>query len=126
MNNKQTSLIEKNDKGIISDTVLRNQLDLIESKLTEAHASLYKLPDKKEDIGELMDEATEYLLNPSNAWKKATFKQKVELQWFEFPKGVVLKDNKLRTTQIASIFKVKDIISPCLSPVVPKEGLEPS
>lgn len=122
LNTKQTSLIEKNDKGVISDAVLRNQLDIIEVKLTEATAALYSLPDKAEDIGELMDIATEYLENPSAVWRKATFKQRVELQWFEFPKGVVLKDKKFRTAQIASIFKAKDIISPCLSSKVPTRG----
>ena len=122
LNTKQTSLIEKNDKGVISDTVLRNQLDLIETKLTEATAALYDLPDKKEDIGELIDLVTEYLENPSAVWRKATFKQKVELQWFEFPKGLVLKDNKFQTTQIASIFKAKDIFLPRLSSTVPTRG----
>lgn len=119
---KQTSLIDKNDKGIISDTVLRHQLEQVEEKLTKAHAALYTLPDKKEDVGELFDFASTYLENPGGVWQKASFKQRVELQWFEFPQGVVLKDNKFRTAEIASIFKVKDAFSPRLSSKVHSGG----
>lgn len=121
---RQTSLIEKNDKGILSDTVLKKQLDLIEEKLVKTHADLYKLPDEKEDIGDLMDFAKEYLENPAEVWQKSTFKTKLELQWFEFPQGVTFRDSKFRTGEIASIFKVKDIFSPLLSSRVPIRGQE--
>ncbi len=119
---KQTSLIDKNDKGIISDTVLRHQLEQVEEKLTKAHAALYTLPGRKEDIGELLDFVSVYLENPGSVWQKASFKQRVELQWFEFPQGVVLKDNKFRTAEIASIFKVKDVFLPRLSSKVRSGG----
>jgi site-specific DNA recombinase len=119
---RQTSLIEKNEKGVISDSVLRQQLDLVDGKLTKAHAELYGLPDKKEDIGELMNFAKEYLENPAEVWQKAPFKTKVELQWFEFPQGVILKDRKFRTAEIASIFRAIDVLAPLLSSRVHLRG----
>jgi hypothetical protein len=119
---RQTSLIEKNSKGVLSDSILRKQLDLIDEKLIKAHSELLTLPDKKEDIGELMDFATEYLLFPGNVWKEAPFKQRVELQWCEFPQGVTLVDGKFRTAQIASIFKAKDIFLASLSSKVHFRG----
>ena len=119
---KQTSLIDKNDKGVISDTILRQQLNLIDEDLIKANAALYTLPEKKEDISELLDFASEYLSNPGSVWQKASFKQRVELQWFEFPNGIVLKNNKFRTAEIASIFKAKDTFLSRLSLQVLSEG----
>ncbi len=122
LNERQTKLIDKNVKGIISDVILRRQLDQIEEKLTSAHSALYSLPDKQEDIGELLDFASKYLENPGDVRNKATFKQKVELQWFEFPQGITFQNKNFRTREIASIFKVKDIFLPCLSSTVPTKG----
>lgn len=122
LNEKQTSLIDKNDKGIISDIVLRHQLDLVDVKLTQAHSELLTKPDRKEDIGELVDFAAVYLENPGEVWGKSTFKQKVELQWFVFPQGIIYENDKLRTKEIASIFKAKDVFLPALSSKVHSRG----
>ena len=122
LNEKQTALIEKNAKGIINDSILRRQLDQIEYNLTKTTSELYSLPEKTEDVGELLDYVSEYLENPGNTWAKATFKQKVDLQWFEFPSGITFEKMKFRTSEIASIFKVKDIFLPSLSSTVPVKG----
>ncbi len=116
---RQTALIDKNAKGIISDSILRRQLEQNEEKLMQAHSDLLLLPDKKEDLGELLDFASEYLKDPSVVWDNATFRQKIELQWFEFPQGVTFHKGKFRTKEIASIFKVKDLFTPPLSSTVP-------
>jgi len=123
LNEKQTALIDKNAKGVISDAILRRQLEQIEDTLTKTNAELYKLPEQQEDIGELLDFASEYLTNPSDTWNKATFIQKIQLQWFEFPAGIILQNNNFRTTEMASIFKVKDIFLPALSSNVPLSSL---
>jgi site-specific DNA recombinase len=123
LNKKQTNLINKNDKGIISDTILRRQLDQIEGDLIKANAALYSLPDIKEDIGVLLDFAAGYLENPGAVWQKASFQQKLELQWFVFPEGVEFGKGIFRTKEVASIFKVKDIFLPSLSSSVPIKRL---
>ncbi len=125
LNEKQTGLIEKNAKGIISDTILRRQLEQIEDTLTKTNAELYKLPQNQEDIGELLDYASEYLKNPSRTWVDATFIQKLQLQWFEFPQGITFQKGKFRTGELASIFKVKDIFLPSSSSTVRDRGFEP-
>ena len=122
LNDRQSTLIEKNEKGIINDSILRRQLEQIEDKLTKAYAEVYSVPNKKEDIGELLDFVSEYLESPGSVWDKATFKQKIALQWFEFPEGVIFQNGNFRTKEIASIFKVKDIFLPCLSSTVPVRG----
>lgn len=118
LNEKQSALIEKNAKGIINDTILRRQLEQIEDTLTKTSAALYKLPQNQEDIGELVDYASEYLKNPSRTWVDADFIKKIQLQWFEFPQGITFNKGKFRTGQVASIFKVKDIFLPRSSSTV--------
>ena len=128
LSRKQTALINKNDKGIISDAILRRQLDQIEVDLTKTNAALYSIPSKKEDIGALLDFATEYLEKPGSVWGKASFQQKIELQWFVFPSGIEFENGTFRTREIVSIFNVKDAFLPSLSSSVDTKRLkyEPS
>jgi hypothetical protein len=79
------------------------------------------LPEIEATSIELSTAAEEYLLNPAKVWHKASFKQKVELQWFEFPKGIILEDGKFRTNEITSVFKVKDLFLSRLSLTVPSK-----
>ncbi len=119
-------MIDKNEKGIISDTVLRRQLEQIEQELTKLNAEYYSLPEMEDDLGGLLDLTREYLENPGAVWLKATFIQKLQLQWFEFPEGVVYENGEFRTTEIVSVSKVKDVSLPNLSSNVRDAGLEPA
>ncbi|OJW82315.1 MAG: hypothetical protein BGO69_17145 [Bacteroidetes bacterium 46-16] len=123
LNDWQASLIDKNERGIISDSILKRQLQLVDDKLVQAHADLLAKPDTTdENYEEVIDFAAEYLKQPSATWAKASFEQRLKLQWFEFPKGIILENQKFRTKEIASIFKVKNIIPPVLSSQVPIKG----
>jgi site-specific DNA recombinase len=125
LSDRQTSLINKNQKGIISDAILRRQLEQIEGEMIKLQAKLYSLPDKTEDIGKLMEFAAQYLIAPGKVWAEASYKQRIELQWFEFPQGVIFQKGEFQTTKIASIFKVKDVFLPSSSPNVRDRGFEP-
>lgn len=50
LNTRQNILIKKNVDGVISDAILKQQLDAIDIDLTNAHASLFKASDGKVDI----------------------------------------------------------------------------
>jgi site-specific DNA recombinase len=122
LNNRQTLLIEKNTKGIISDLVLRRQLDMLEAELIEANAKILALPEIELEsitVGEIVKE---FLENPGRIWQKASFEQKLKLQWFEFPKGITFENGKFRTQEVASIFKAKETFLPPLSLRVDSKG----
>lgn len=119
---RQTALIEKNGKGIISDSVLRRHLNIIEQELTDTYAELLKLPDNVESIDQLIYFTVDFLKNPAEIWEKASFQQKLKFQWFEFPQGVIYENGKFRTKKIASIFKDKNVFLPSLSSKVPSSG----
>lgn len=64
-------LITKNINGIISDSVIKQQLDLIERELVDAHASLATLKRDAPFPEGAVDFAEEYIQSPSAAWKDA-------------------------------------------------------
>ncbi len=123
---KQSAIIKKNLDGVISDTVLKQQLELIDKELTEANASLANLPKTDTDFMEMLGFMENYLKNPSQVWREAPINVKVKLQWFQFPQGLVFENEFFGTTEIASIFKTKDAFSASLSPKVDPTGLEPA
>jgi site-specific DNA recombinase len=105
---KQSTLIEKNLKGIISDEILGRELAKIEQELLHINATLTSLPTSEVKYEELLDYISEFLRNPGNTWVKFPFGAKLKLQWFYFPKGVIYEGIKSRTTEICSLFKAKN------------------
>ena len=113
---KQNSLIQKNLSGVISDTILREQLESIEESLLNKHADLAKMPDQEMNIEKALGFASIYLKNPDEVWRKAKLPAKLQLQWFQFPKGITFDGEKFGTTEMRNIFTAKDFFLTHLSP----------
>ncbi len=101
---KQGALIEKNLNAVISDSILRTQLELIEQDLMKTNALLAGIPEVQYDFIELLNFVSEYLKNPSNIWEKASSASKLKLQWFQFPKGITFDGKKFGTSEISFIY----------------------
>ncbi len=106
---KQSLLIEKNIEGIISNEILRDQLDRIDKELLNLNSRLYIEPQYDVNYEELVENAKELLTNPSKVWERANNENKLRLQVFEFPQGVMYDGSIFRTPEICRLFKVKDI-----------------
>lgn len=104
---RQQQLIDKNLGGTISDTILRQQLEEIESDLMNAQASLSIIETTTVDFGKLLQYVSEFLLNPSIAWEAASIYLKRKLQVFYFPQGIIFDGMKSKTPETCMIFKVK-------------------
>ena len=104
---QQGLLVEKNLKGIISDELLTRQLAVIEESLMDAKIKLLGAEQVTFDIEKAMSVIKPFLSKPSEAWTKAKIDNKIKLQWFQFPSGVVFDGEKFGTTKIASIYNVK-------------------
>lgn len=102
--NRKAKLITKNLDGLIDDNNFKKQLQLIEDEIVTIKS---KLPKEEEvhNFNEVLDLAKEYLTKPSSVWKKASLEQKIKLQWYEFPKGIVFDGKKFRTEEKAFIRK---------------------
>jgi len=108
-------LIKKNLDGFISDTILKQQLDLIEKEMTDAQINLASMKEMEIDFDEVLGFVSHYLENPSVVWKDAKLEKQLKLQWFQFPQGIVYENGNYGTAQIACIFKTKDAFSASLS-----------
>lgn len=107
LNARQSILITKNVDGIISDAVLKQQLDAIDMELIDAHAILFKTLDTGIDLNEVVDYLESYFKAPSVIWRKAKPTTKLALQRFQFPLGCMFRNDVFETAQISKFFKVK-------------------
>lgn len=116
---RQSLLIQKNMKGIISDSLLQEELARIDEKVTEAEITLIDMKENNINVEEALSFAEAFLKNPSMIWEKAKKAEtKLKLQWFQFPEGLVFDGKKFGTTKISSIFKLKEAFQPLQSTVV--------
>ena len=123
---KQNQLVQKNLDGVISDQLLKQQLELIDKEMYDNTTAITNSESNQYDPDELIQFAKEYLENPSKVWKEASLNKRVKLQWFQFPSGLVFDGQKFGTTEVASLFKTKDAFSASSSIVVDPTGLEPA
>ena len=122
----QSSLIEKNMKGIIRDELLKEQLDILEKETMEIQSSLVNYRKTELNVDELIEWSKDFLLNPSKAWRNSDLETRTKLQWLEFPEGVVYDGQKFLTAKVACIFKAKEAFQPLMSTRVDPTGLEPA
>ena len=126
MAEEQTALIQKSLKGVLSDAVLKRELERIEKSEIETRAVLTA---KTGDVGspeEAVAFASEYLEHPSEVWRKSGIATKTKLQWFQFPSGITFDGKKFGTAEISTVFKAKEAFLPPLSASVDRTGLEPA
>lgn len=113
---KQQSLIQKNLDGIIGDSILKDQLNLIENEMMRFGAIAESgLKVDVRDINKNFDIVSEYLKKPSAVWSLAPLQSKLKLQWFNFPQGVYFDGKEFRTTEICNLFNVEKTFVPSIS-----------
>ncbi|KND48331.1 MAG: site-specific DNA recombinase [Parcubacteria bacterium C7867-003] len=123
---KENLLIEKNLEGVISDVVLKNQLEKITNEKDQAELNLTTLKDWNIDIIKVIEFTEEYLKQPSHIWRELSIDKKTRLQWFQFPYGVVFDGQIFGTKEVANVFKTKETFLPLESDLVDPTGLEPA
>ena len=126
---QQSALIEKNLKGVISDDLLKRQLDSIDKEMMDNKAAMASKEDDESniDVEGLFSFAEEYLHRPSTAWIKAKtdVERRIKLQWFQFPDGITFDGKEFGTAEMNSIFKAKEALGASSSARVDRSGFEP-
>lgn len=105
-------VFDEKKKGSITQFVYERQTTRIEEQITDLYSSVLTKSEEEISINELLTFTEEYLKNPGKIWLESKYERQIQLQWFEFPKGITFDGEILRTTEICSIFKVKDIFLP--------------
>ena len=104
---KQSALLEKNMEGVISNTLLKEQLFRLDEEIWDIDKILIDKEEKKVNVEHILEFISEFLLKPSLIWRKASLSKKINLQWFQFPEGLVFDGKNFGTRKISHIFKLK-------------------
>lgn len=121
---RQRILVDKNLAGILSDSVLRMQLDEVEKEMGETNSLMVGADDSDENYEDALEFVGEYLQNPGRVWRESSLQVKIRLQVFEFPSGLVFENGTFRTPEISFLFKEKDAFSvSCSHKVHPKDKI---
>ncbi len=122
---KQLILLDKNIEGVISNELCKAKMEEIDNELFEINRTLSYIPKETIDYYALFKFTRNLLQNPGEAWEKASLTNKIKLQWFYFPHGIVFDGIDSRTTKICNLFKLKEYFSTSQSSVVTLRGVEP-
>lgn len=124
LKSKQSILLDKNIEGVISNDLCKAKLEEIDSEVYEINQRLNSKPNESINYYSLFAYVKEILKNPGEAWEQASLTNKIKLQWFYFPHGIVFDGVQSRTTKICNLFKLKDAFSTSLSSVVTHSDLK--
>jgi len=113
LNAKKQKLIDKCLSGTISDTILKQQLDLVEDELLIIYQKKTAFKTPLADSPSLIEQFSELLLTPGDYWMKQPFEVKKKLLKFEFPKGIIFNGTEFQTREICSVFKLKNYFEQC-------------
>ncbi|MFM2226447.1 MAG: hypothetical protein RJA07_2649 [Bacteroidota bacterium] len=109
---REQQIINKNLDGIYHDAIAKEYLETLRHEQYELTTEFYekqKQADESYNIHELIESSREFMLHPSTVWEKATLENKVKLQVFVFPSGLIYENGNLRTPELCSIFKAKSV-----------------
>ncbi len=106
---KQDALIQKNLSGIITDAILKNQLETIEREIRNLKELIENPLTPIPSFTSMFQNIREFVEHPAEAWNKASFIDKIELQWVYFPKGIIWDGSACRTPETCSVFKLKEL-----------------
>lgn len=123
LKDRQNTLLQKNINGVISDKLLKEQLLLLDEEIWKIDKQLQQKNESKVNVRKILDFVSEFLQYPSATWMKMPYEIRIKLQWFQFPKGVVIRENEFRTAEISSLFKLKRLFSTSVSSNVHYPGL---
>lgn len=115
---KQAALIDKNIEGVITNELCRERIAAIDVELFQSRKAISNLPTSEINYPRVLEVIRDVLLNPGNVWEKAGYKQKIMLQWFYFPNGIISDGSENRTTKICRLLKLKEQISTLQSRLV--------
>ena len=109
LNERESILVKKNNDGVINDAVLKKQLDNIEEEIhalqqTKLQTKMYRLDEK-----DIFHRVKGFLLDPGIFWSQLSPEDKLKMQWFEFPEGIIFNGENFRTNKICRLFKPTDI-----------------
>lgn len=122
---EQKWLVERGQKGIIPDNLLKKQLEDIDQKMTLAQMNLNDTYVEKIEVEALLAEAYTFCRTPEIAWYNALPEAKVKYQRLIFPQGIYYDGDSLSNRKLGLPFKLIRDIATSKSTDVGDQGVEP-
>lgn len=102
---ERRKLLKKNIDGVINDDILQEHLELIGQEIIELESKRISVPTLEANFEQLLDMCEEYLKNPGKIWRNAPYESQINLQWFNFPGGIIYEGRTAQIPKICSIYK---------------------
>lgn len=115
---KQALILDKNIEGVISNELCKEKIAEIDNEIYEIKQILSVIPNTTINYSSLFEIIRDILKKPGDAWEKSNFKNKIKLQWFYFPQGIIFDGKESRTTKICKLLRLKEYFSLPESPLV--------
>ncbi len=123
---RRQRIIDKGIDGYFNKDTFREQMRVIESKITERERKLGKTVAQLDDIGAFMDYCEYFLRNLSELWEKGDIKLRQRFQSIIFPEGIYYDNGSIGTNKISLVFQLFELEDREESKVVPPAGFEPA
>ena len=98
-------LVEKNLKGIYSDEVFKEQMDLIEDRIIVTKSNNNEAHLQKIDIKIVAKFMNNFLWNLDKAWIEGSLNQRKLLTGSIFPENLIFDNGKFRTPKLSQCFE---------------------
>lgn len=123
---KMEALIDKSISGIIPDDLVKSQIVKLKQEEMELTSRMldFDINDPKLDIKNITAMITVFAENPGAIWKNLPLTEKLRLQSFLFPEGLIFNGEQLRTTKTALIFRLREQFIDLQSPLVNQQLLD--
>lgn len=119
-------VMEKGKKGILSDDLVKEELDNLEKKLVLTKNSLTETHEEHLDIQALLAEAEAFLRTFEKVWYASSPEAKQKYQRLIFPQGVTYNYPGFSNAEISLAFKVIGHFATKETTMVTSAGFEPA
>ena len=117
--------LEKNIKGIISDSLAKEYIDGIERQMADVREEMESVRDSVLVTDDVLRTGLSVLGDIGSFWKSCDVTAKQELQRFLFPAGMTINQRGFGTSETAFCIRQKEVSALVESNVVEPRGFEP-
>lgn len=125
LGDERTWVLEKGKKGVLSDELLKSQLDEIENKLALAKLELSDAHCEEVELDELLAYGSAFIRTCDLAWYDGIFDAKMKYQRMIFPSGVKYHFNGFSNSELGLPFELISSFATKKSTDVTSPGIEP-
>lgn len=99
-------LVEKNLKGIYSDDIFQEQMEIVEDQILVKKSSISEIKLQGIDIDVIVNFMSNFLWNLDKAWIEGNLNQRKLLTGSIYPQNLIFDNGKFRTIKLGPAFEI--------------------